>query len=101
MEAMGSLTGENVDDKEVVLPEKKPDFLNLSIVAKAETWIKVIIDEEKPLEYLLKPGDKIALNAKSHYNFLIGNAGGVQLNLNGQPVQIPGKMGQVVTLSLP
>jgi len=50
---------------------------------------------------LLKSGDKIALNAKSHYNILIGNAGGVQLNLNGQPVQIPGRMGQVVNLTLP
>ena len=100
-EAIESLTQENDDEKEVVLPEKQPAFLNLSIVATADTWMKVIIDGEKPVEYLLKPGDKIALNADSHYNLLIGNAGGVQLNLNGQPVQIPGRMGQVVNLTLP
>lgn len=100
-EAIGSLTGENAEETAVAAPEEKPDILKLSITANAETWIKIIIDAEKPLEYLLKPGDKIALNANSHYNLLIGNAGGVQMNLNGQPVQIPGKMGQVVNLTLP
>ena len=100
-EAIGSLTGENAEETEVAAPEEKPDILKLSITANAETWIKIIIDAEKPLEYLLKPGDKIALNANSHYNLLIGNAGGVQMNLNGQPVQIPGRLGQVVNLTLP
>jgi cytoskeleton protein RodZ len=95
------LTEETADEKELAFTEKKPDFLNLSITATAVTWMKVIIDAGKPLEYSLKPGDKIAFNANSHYNLLIGNAGGIQMNLNGQPVQIPGKMGQVVNVTLP
>jgi cytoskeleton protein RodZ len=100
-EAYGSLTEENVDEQEGAFSEIKPGLLNLSISATAATWLKVIIDGEKPSEYLLKPGDKIALNANLHYNLLIGNAGGLQLNLNGQPVQIPGRMGQIVNLTLP
>jgi cytoskeleton protein RodZ len=100
-EAAGSIAEENADETQVAPPEKKPDILNLSIAANADTWLKVIVDGEKPLEYLLKPGDQISLNATSHYNLLIGNAGGVQLKLNGQPVQISGRMGQVVNLTLP
>jgi hypothetical protein len=32
---------------------------------------------------------------------LIGNAGGILLALNDQPVSVPGRSGQVVTLQLP
>jgi cytoskeleton protein RodZ len=102
-EAIESLTEENAEEQEVTMPEKKPVMLNLSITATADTWMRVIIDGdgENKMDYSLKPGDKISLNASSNYNLLIGNAGGVQLNLNGQPVQIPGRMGQVVNLTLP
>jgi cytoskeleton protein RodZ len=102
-QASGSLTEENLNGKEASLSEIKPALLNLSISATTTTWLKVIIDGngENLLEYSLQPGDKIALNAKSRYNLLIGNAGGLQLNLNGQPIQVPGKMGQIVTLTLP
>jgi cytoskeleton protein RodZ len=95
------LTEENADEKELAATEQKSALLNLSITAIAVTWLKVIIDGEKPLEYSLHPGDKIVLDAYSNYNLLIGNAGGIHMNLNGQPVQIPGKMGQVVNLTLP
>jgi cytoskeleton protein RodZ len=100
-EVSGYLAEENIDEKEASISEIKPALLNLSISATATTWLKVIIDGEKPLEYALKPGDKIALNADSHFNLLIGNAGGLQLSLNGQPIHIPGKMGQIVNLTLP
>jgi cytoskeleton protein RodZ len=95
------LAEENADEKALAPTEKNSAFFNLSITATAVTWMKVIIDGEKPLEYSLKPGDKIVLDANSHYNLLIGNAGGIQMNLNGQPVQIPGRMGQVVNVTLP
>ena len=101
LEALRSLAGSGSEESEVLPFAKKPESLKLSISASAETWIKIIIDEEKPLEYLLKSGDKVSLNAASHYNLLIGNAGGIQMNLNGKPVQIPGKMGQVVNMTLP
>jgi cytoskeleton protein RodZ len=102
-EAIESLTEENDGEQEAAIPEKTPVMLNLSIAATADTWMRVIIDGdgENKMVYSLKPGDKISLNAGSQYNLLIGNAGGVQLNLNGQPVQVPGRMGQVVNLTLP
>jgi len=86
----------------VVLPEKKGvEKLYLNITAVEKTWIKVIIDGQEPKEYTLKPADKLDLEAFRGYSLLIGNAGGLKLSLNGRPVGVPGKSGQVVTLQIP
>lgn len=87
----------------VVTEEQKndPPKLLLRVAADEETWLKVIRDNEKPDEYFLKPGDQLELEAHSVYNLLIGNAGGLQLELNGEPVQLAGRSGQVMTLQLP
>lgn len=73
----------------------------LLIQSKEETWMKVVADGQDPIEYNLTPGDKIELEADTGFTLLIGNAGGVELMLNGKPVQIPGTSGQVVNLQLP
>ena len=73
----------------------------LTIDAIEETWIKINIDGEEPLEYLLSPKDHVELEAGSHFHMLIGNAGGLKMKLNGAPVNVDGKSGEVVTLELP
>jgi cytoskeletal protein RodZ len=73
----------------------------LAVLAVEETWLKVITDNQRPVEYLLKPGQKVALEGQSGFNLLIGNATGLKLTFNGRPVKVPGKSGQVVTLQLP
>lgn len=78
-----------------------PKKLTLQIEALEDTWVKVIVDEKESTEYNLKTGDTVQLEAKSSYNLLIGNAGGLKLTLNEKPVSIPGESGQVVTMHLP
>lgn len=73
----------------------------LQITAVEETWIKIVIDEEKTKEVTLKPGDQLALEASTGYELLVGNAGGVTMTLNGDSVNLQGKSGQVRSLSLP
>ena len=73
----------------------------MEIVCDEDTWLKVIVDDAPAEEYFLKPGDRLQLAAKSNYNLLIGNAGGVSVQLDGQPVPVPGKSGEVVNLQLP
>ena len=46
-------------------------------------------------------GDRLALEAELGYNLLIGNAGGLSLTLNGEPVKVLGRSGQVVTIQIP
>jgi transcriptional regulator with XRE-family HTH domain len=74
---------------------------SLVITAMAETWIKVIIDGQMPRKYALKPGERIELTATREFNLLIGNAGGIALIFDHNPLPIPGKTGQTVTLRLP
>ena len=91
-------TQASADDGNAKLPSTK---LLLRVNTLEETWLKIIIDDMVPLEYSLYPGDRIELEAGSGYNLLIGNAGGVELFLNDQPVAVPGKSGEVVNLELP
>lgn len=81
--------------------EALPQRHSLKVVTLEDTWMKVIIDGQKPKEYMLVPGDEMELEADTEFSLLIGNAGGVNLLLNDNSVEVPGKSGQVVTLQLP
>jgi transcriptional regulator with XRE-family HTH domain len=80
-------------------PAGPPHILMVS--ATENTWLKVVTDQGIPAEYNLKAGEHLKLEARSTFNLLIGNAGGVKLNLNNKPVNVPGKRGEVVNLQLP
>jgi len=73
----------------------------IQILVVEDTWLKVITDSLTTTEYSLSPGDTLELEADIGFNLLIGNATGIQLTYNDQPVSITGKSGQVVTLQLP
>ncbi|MDY6824825.1 MAG: DUF4115 domain-containing protein [Thermodesulfobacteriota bacterium] len=86
--------------EETPKPSESGNIL-LEIKTVEQTWVKIVVDNQKPKEYTLRPGDHLAFEATSGFNILIGNATGVQLFKNGQPVNIPGKQGQVVNLEIP
>jgi hypothetical protein len=81
--------------------EQTAEKMLLKIVGVDKTWLKIEIDGQSAREYSLKSGDLLELEASSGYNLLIGNAAGVQVTLNGKPVEILGKSGQVVNLQIP
>jgi transcriptional regulator with XRE-family HTH domain len=83
----------------IILPDTKN--FQLEIIAIKQTWIKVMIDNLNTKEYSLNPGDQIALEAKSGFNILVGNADGVTLFLNKNPVVFSGTSGHMVSLQLP
>lgn len=100
---------EEIAPQPVPVPEAPPvarspspsEKLSLKIEAVEDTWMKIIIDNQEANEFNLYPGDRIELEATSGYNLLIGNAGGVRLFLNDEPVTVPGDSGEVVNLELP
>jgi cytoskeletal protein RodZ len=73
----------------------------LMIAAHENSWVKVVIDQGPASEHKLKAGDQLRLEARTGFNLLIGNVGGVKLILDNQPVTIPGKRGEVVNIHLP
>ena len=80
-------------------PAAPPHILMVS--ATENTRLKVVTDQGIPAEYNLKAGEHLKLEARSTFNLLIVNAGGIKLNLNNKPVNVPGKRGEVVNLHLP
>lgn len=84
-----------------VTEQKEPVKLTLRVVATEETWLKVIVDDQNVRSYTLKPEDRLELEGTDSFNLMIGNASGLNVFLNGEPVNIYGGNGQVVNLKLP
>jgi cytoskeletal protein RodZ len=76
--------------------EKKPIALQLKAIE--ETWLSLQADDQSGKEMILKPGEGIAVQASGRILMKLGNAGGLDLVLNGKPLGKPGKSGEVLTL---
>jgi cytoskeletal protein RodZ len=81
--------------------EKKSVKLKLQVVALAHTWLKVIVDDQHVRSYNLKPEDRLELEGTDNFNLMIGDANGLRIFFNDEPVNIFGSSGQVVNLKLP
>jgi cytoskeletal protein RodZ len=91
-----------VDAVEAVADVPAPPATHtLSVEARDDTWLKIIVDDQPPVRHSLKPGDAIELTAQRGFNLLVGNATGISLRLDGRAIPVPGKKGQVVNLDLP
>jgi cytoskeletal protein RodZ len=88
-------------DAQTKTPSETAAKLELHITALEETWVKIIVDNQEPKEYNLRSGEQLEEKATVGYNLLIGNASGLALKLNGEPVEISGKEGEVVNIQLP
>ena len=81
-----------------VVLEKKRFSLNLKAVE--ETWVGLQLDDEPQKEMTLKPGEGVSVQASNRVRMIIGNAGGIELILNGKALEKFGESGEVVTLTL-
>jgi transcriptional regulator with XRE-family HTH domain len=71
--------------------------LNVDIIGLEKTWMRVIKDHKDTTEYLLKLDDKVTLSADSVMTFLIGNANGLKLSVNGKEGEKVGNKGEIIT----
>jgi cytoskeleton protein RodZ len=81
---------------ERALPE-----LSLTGVVKQRTWMSIRVDGHKPKEFIFQPGARPQWRAAKGFEIVVGNAAGVDFELDGKKIQNLGKSGQVVRLSLP
>ncbi len=103
---------------EGVTPEPQPELQNgvvgaigelsnqeksytMTIEASELTWIKMEKDGGLPVEIILKPGEQLTEIAYQGFGLLIGNAGGVDISFQGNPLGPLGKHGEVVNIKLP
>lgn len=60
------------------------------------TWMLVTIDDGETRDVLLRAGETWEWRAQKGFVVTIGNAGGVELTLNGRPLPSLGEAGQVI-----
>lgn len=88
---------DNSQDEESLLNYfESSDSLVLEAFALDTSWMSVTIDGKVNDEVLLKPGAKKVWKAEKFFTITAGNAGGVQLKRNGQPLDPLGARGNVV-----
>ena len=76
-------------------------WLSLTGMVKEKTWVRIRIDGKEEKEYLFQPGSRPQWRAKESFYMLIGNAAGIDFDLNGKRVENLGNPGQVIRLTLP
>jgi cytoskeleton protein RodZ len=65
------------------------------------TWVKVTADGAPPIEETLSPGTVREWRSAGRFRVSVGNAGGVKVELDGQPLPALGQRGQVVHRTIP
>ena len=73
----------------------------LEILATDTTWLSIAIDNARPQELLMQPGESVKWHAQTNFVLKIGNAGGIRLLFDGKEISQLGRRGQVVNLQLP
>lgn len=75
-----------------------PSPIRLEAKAVERTWLRMRLDDQPEKEMMLQPGETFAYQATSRIELLVGNAGGMELVLNGRKQEKFGKSGEVVLL---
>jgi cytoskeletal protein RodZ len=81
-------------------PEKKKEYV-LKFKSTEMTWLRIQADNQPGVEALLKPGEEAAWKAEEQFKVTVGNAGGVEVFLNGVSQGRLGNSGEVVHLGFP
>lgn len=82
-------------DSDNQVPSSGP-MMTMNLEALEITWVVVSSDDGEAHEALLQPGETAQWKANDHFVVTLGNAGGVNVKINGQPRGPFGKPGTVV-----
>lgn len=76
------------------------DSLVLSFRANDTCWVQAVIDGELEREFMLYNNSSTTIKASDKFDLVIGNIGGVELELDGGKLPIQGKKGERKTFSV-
>lgn len=71
------------------------------VEGKERTWVKVVIDENPPLEFFLSQGEKATYTAKQKIKVVLGNSTGAKVMHNGQTTEGAKFMGTIRSFKFP
>ncbi|UCC86195.1 MAG: helix-turn-helix domain-containing protein [Anaerolineales bacterium] len=70
--------------------------VTVELVITEESWVQVLVDEAKAFEGILQTGEQRHWTGDSQVAVRAGNAGGVEVVVNGESMGLMGEPGQVV-----
>ncbi len=70
------------------------DSLTLKIKVIDSSWFRIKIDKTKDAEFTLSANKTKILRAKSNFDLMVGNSGGIELFLNGNKLEFNGIKGK-------
>lgn len=80
-------------------PAAGPATLEIHLQARQFCWVHLAWEKQE-MDFILKPGDTFRKSFQVPLALKLGNAGGIQLRLNGQAAKVLGAAGEVVTINL-
>ncbi|HZD18609.1 MAG TPA: RodZ domain-containing protein [Actinomycetota bacterium] len=90
------------DSGRVPLPSRatsEPNGVRAVLVLTQPSWVEAVADGQVVASQTLQPGERVVYRARRLLHLRLGNAGGVHLRINGEPVET-GSPGQVVTFDV-
>ena len=75
---------------------RKAQLIQIQATATDDCWAEVTADGKQLYSGMLKANQKANWEAKEMLRIKLGNAGAVQISLNGRPLPALGKPGEVV-----
>ena len=100
--AVSAPQDESLGESSSLQPQSLEDVHHqLRVQAKEQAWLRVTIDGHRTQALLLQPGQSAQWSAESAFVLILGNAGGIELTLDGQRLPPLGKSGQVIRVRLP
>ena len=74
--------------------------IQIQMHAVDQCWVSVTSDGKRVFANTLLPGDNQSFDAAERFFIVLGNAGAVQMTINGRPARPLGKIGEVIKLSI-
>lgn len=94
-EAPADIPAEDISPQQPVA-QKMAEPFELGIQARELTWINATIDDKETKDVILKPGEGVKWHGEGRIVITVGNAGGIDLEVNDKSVEPLGKRGAVV-----
>jgi cytoskeletal protein RodZ len=74
--------------------------LQVVLNASEKSWVSITVDGKLLFSGILQPNDRREINAAEKVKVVTGNAGGIDVSLNGRNIESLGPKGQVRTVEL-
>ncbi len=93
------------ENNSLTAPVNVSSAVNESLVltgrVHSKTYVKIYVDDQAPKEYMFNPGSRPQWKAEEGFYVMLGNASGIEFDLNGKVYRAFGKEGEVVRLRFP